>query len=76
MKAKPTQILTISNNNFQTKFIHKRPQVNIGKKGYKHSKKPTTDDLWAARQANYFDRQRDKPTNSKHKQSTDKEGKF
>ena len=23
-----------------------------------------------------FDRQRDKPTNSEHKQSTDKEGKF
>ena len=36
----------------------------------------TTDDLQAARQANYFDRQRDKPTNSRHKQSTDKEGKF
>ena len=35
LKTKPTHILTISNNNFQTKFIHKKPQVNIGKKGNK-----------------------------------------
>ena len=55
MKVKPTQIPTISNNNFQTKFIHKKPQVNEIK-GNKHSKKPTTDDLWEVRQANYFDR--------------------
>ena len=45
LKAKPTQILTLSNNNFQTRFIHKKPQVNIGKKADNHSKKPTTDDL-------------------------------
>ena len=39
-------------------------------------KMSTTDDLQAARQADYFDRPRDNPTNSKHKQPTDKEGKF
>ena len=52
LKAKPTHIPTISNNNFQTKCIHKKPQVNeiLGRKGNKHSEKPITDNLWEARQ--------------------------
>ena len=45
LKTKPTQILTISNNNFQTKFIHTKPQVNIGKKAINTVKMSTTDDL-------------------------------
>ena len=31
-------------------------QRNIGKKGNKHSKEQTKDDLLTARQAHYFDR--------------------
>ena len=45
------------------------------KKGNKHSIIKYQQQM-TARKANYFDRHRDKPTNSKHKQSKDKEGKF
>ena len=53
---------TISNRKFPDKIYSQKTtsQRNIGTNGNKQSKKPTTDDLWAARQANYFGRHRGK----------------
>ena len=50
-------------------------QRNIGKNGNKHSKKPTTELRLKGSKASklFWPKEGDKPTNSKHKQSTDKE---
>ena len=67
------QATTISRQNLFTKS--RKSTKYLGKKGNKHSKKPTTDNLQAARQANYFDRHREtnQQTPSASSQPTRKE---